>query len=69
MEDRETSAAKVGAGSAAAWLFDEWEKARARDQAVLAMERRRYWLQRALAFMAGSAAGVLFTAAYFYSGR
>lgn len=66
--EREGSAAKVGAGGTVAWLIDEWEKARARDQAVLAMERRRYWLQKALAFMAGGVAGVLFTAAYFYLG-
>lgn len=70
--------AKVGAGGTASsrqgqplavnetskWLFDEWGKARKRDQAAVLALRRRYRLRMALAFILGGVAGAL--ANYFF---
>ena len=38
---KESDSGSPEAGEVSAWLFEEWEKARKRDQAALAMERRR----------------------------
>lgn len=74
--------AKVGAGETASgrhgqppavdgitrWLFDEWEKARKRDQAVVLALRRSSQVRMALAFIMGGVAGALAAATYFSTG-
>ncbi len=70
--------AKVGAGGTASirhgqplavnetskWMFDEWEKARKRDQAAVLALQRSSQARMALAFILGGVAGAL--ANYFF---
>ena len=48
---KESGSGSPEAGEVSAWLLEEWEKARKRDQAALAMERRRQAAWKALALL------------------